>query len=246
MKFTRCCALLCSFSLLLLSGCASFNNSEQSTTSDTSESINNGQDVIPQPQLSPFELLALELKQQPNRYLSDKSRISDTIKVQFGEGLALKKQGKFLQAQQVFSGLTEQKPGLSGPWVQLGDLSLLTKDNGDPLTRAEGFYRKAIAVNQHSYVARNRLAKTLREQGQFSQAEEQYKQALISWPGFAEAYLNLGILYDLYMGDKEKALENYQTYQALIDQPERQVKGWIADLSRQVASQKTSQIAEAK
>ena len=56
--------------------------------------------------------------------------------------------------------------------------------------------------------------------------------------------LLLIILYDLYLGKKNQALEHYHLYQALLAQPDRQVSGWIADVTRQLASSEQAQIAE--
>lgn len=92
-----------------------------------------------------------------------------------------------------------------------------------------------MAVNQHNYFAHNRLALVFRELGEFEQAEQHYQYAIASWPAYDNSYLNLGILYDLYMGKKQQALPNYELYQALQDKPVRQVRGWIADLKRQLA-----------
>ena len=51
---------------------------------------------------------------------------------------------------------------------------------------------------------------------------------------FSQAYLNRGILYDLYLGEKSLALNDYELYQALSNDESRQLKGWIIDLQRQI------------
>lgn len=228
---------------LLLSGCANLSvlNVEQEPDA-TAQRVT---EETPKTQLSAYEILAQDLKQQPNKYQRNKKRVSDSVRADFAAAIALKNQGKIREAEQALLAITGEHKSLSGPYMQLGDVTLLS-ENADRFARAEEQYKQAIKANRHNYHARNRLALVLRKQGKFKQAESQYKQALVSWPAFKPAYLNLGILYDLYMGNKVKALEHYQTYQALNDKPERQVKGWIADLSRQVNSQKTSQLAEAK
>lgn len=81
----------------------------------------------------------------------------------------------------------------------------------------------------------------LREQGEFEQAQKHYQQALAAWPAFVPARKNLAILLDLYMGEATLALEEYQTVAALNNlnklPEDRQLKGWIADLSRRVATE---------
>ena len=65
------------------------------------------------------------------------------------------------------------------------------------------------------------------------------------WGGYAPAYRNLGILYDLYFGDIEKALGYYQDYQAFFAEPNRQVKGWIVDIERRLKAQQAQKDREA-
>lgn len=225
---------------LTLAGCASVDL----TTSEQIETATNSENTA-KVQLTSFELLALELKQQTNHYRQNQRSASAAAKSDFLAAIEFKRQGEIASAEKILTRLSAEHPKLSGPYLQRGDIYLLGEGE-DKFERAEAQYRLALSVNQHNYHARNRLAQVLRQQGQFADAEEQYKKAIASWPAFKPAYLNLGILYDLYLGDKSKALEHYQTYQALNDKPERKVKGWIADLSRQVANQKTSQLAEVK
>ena len=228
--------------ILLLGGCSSPLVEQVEQVSNQTADAKAGP---AQEQLTAYQIMALDLKQQPNQFVRTQGKVSESVKTQFRQALKLKEQNELQQAEQAFRSIASQQVGLSGPHLQLGDLALLETDKAR-FERAEQHYQIAVEINPHNYHARNRLARVLREQGKFAEAEEQYKQALVSWPAFKPSYLNLGILYDLYLGDKAKALEHYQIYQALNDKPERKVKGWIADLSRQVNSQKTSQLAEAK
>jgi tetratricopeptide (TPR) repeat protein len=148
----------------------------------------------------------------------------------------LKKKGEFSQAQQRFIALSEQHPNLSGIWLQL---ALLAKQqNKDDIEQRHKdmsrYLNNAISANALNYLAHNELALVLRQQGQFKQALNHYELAIKSWPAFALGYLNRGILYDLYMGDKSLALSDYELYQALSNDNSRQLKGWIIDLQRQL------------
>ncbi|MGI9294573.1 MAG: tetratricopeptide repeat protein, partial [Pseudomonadales bacterium] len=73
-----------------------------------------------------------------------------------------------------------------------------------------------------------------REQGEFKQAEKTFLQAIKIWPGYASIQLNLGILYELYMGEMQSALEHYQNYQQLQSEPDKTIAGWIIDLQRRI------------
>jgi hypothetical protein len=55
-------------------------------------------------------------------------------------------------------------------------------------------------------------------------------------PDFREAYLNLGILYELYLGKLPEALAAYRTYQSLLEAPDHRVDGWVMDLERRLTS----------
>lgn len=196
------------------------------------------------PKLTPEQMRIVELKAKPNLYFAGSPFPPEAATILFQQAIQAKQQNEFDRADTLFTQLTQDFPNLSGPFMQLGDLVLSrhkVKANSTEeefqvaLTSAANYYQQAIGANQHNYFAHNRLAKIYREQGQFELAENHYKQAIDSWPAFDAAYLNLGILYDLYLGKKVLALRQYQTYQALQINPGRQVKGWIADLERQIA-----------
>ncbi|MFA3793127.1 tetratricopeptide repeat protein [Aliiglaciecola sp. SL4] len=238
--------------MLFLSGCASMDSlfSAQSTTDTSSQDVETEQqdsgidaslEVVP---LDPMQAKVLALRAATNLYLSGSTPVKASVKYQFDQALAAKQAGNLTLAKQILEKLIDDEPKLSGPWVQLGDLNMLDfagSPNGDQeqkqahLVAAKVNYEKAIKINQHNYFAHNRLAKVFREMGDFAQAEQHYQYAIQSYPAYDNAYLNLGILYDLYLGKKQQALENYELYQALQDKPKRQVRGWIADLKRQIA-----------
>ncbi|GAC15558.1 tetratricopeptide repeat protein [Aliiglaciecola lipolytica] len=239
----------------VLPGCASFDQIftaqpdpqpvEKSLSSgDTNQT--DGEPIEAQP-LDPMQVKVQALRAQPNLYLSGSTPVKASVKYQFDQALAAKQENNLALAKQLFQALISEQPKLSGPWVQLGDLSMQQfnqAENSDWdakqvfLEAAKSDYEKALRLNQNNYFAHNRLAKVYREMGQFEQAEQHYNYAISSYPAYDNAYLNLGILYDLYMGKKQLALDNYELYQALQDEPIRQVKGWIADLGRQIAKAK--------
>lgn len=65
--------------------------------------------------------------------------------------------------------------------------------------------------------------------GQFVQAEESFKLVVNLNPLDKDACYNLGVLYDNYLGNKEKALKYYQQYLNISpDSPDaRMVKSWM-------------------
>jgi len=170
-----------------------------------------------------------------NRYLNTKQVVPVQAKAQFEIALAAVNAKDTQRAILLLNKMTTTFPTLSGTWLTLGDIAREGEDYGS----ATKYYLQAIAVNADNYFARNRLAGIYRQQGLFSQAKEQYSQAIASWPGFVSGHKNLAILLDLYLGDKRAALVQYKLAKELAQlhgkEPDRQLKGWIADVSRQVA-----------
>lgn len=229
---------------MLLSGCAtldSFNEGQTQAVSDTP--IETEQLAA---QLTPFEQQIVDIKAQPDQYMLAQPSATAGMRHEYNLALQAKRDGEYTRAIPLFEQMTLLYPQLSGPWVQLGDIALKSeKEQKQALASAYSHFYKATQINPHNYRARNRLAKVLRQQGRFNEAETEYKKAIESWPGFANGYKNLGILYDLYIGNKQAALDNYQIYQALQEKPERKMRGWIADLTRQIDNQQRDQLAEA-
>ncbi len=230
MKFTNA-FVFSVMSIALLNSCTSLFpvvETEQSASKVAPES------------LTPMQTKAKALQALPNLYKIQASEHKSSTQTlsQFQAALVLKQQGKSPQARDMFIALSEQHPKLSGIWLQLA-LLVKEQDKGDTEQRRKDMTRylnKAISANPLNYLAHNELAMVLRQQGQFQQALTHYELALKSWPAFAQGYVNRGILYDLYMGQKSLALADYELYQALSNDGSRQLKGWIIDLQRQIKS----------
>jgi len=129
-------------------------------------------------------------------------------------------------------------------WVLRGDVYRAKEQN----KAAIADYETALKLVGTNYQAHNRLGLIYRDAGEFDLAKEHYTQAIDAWPGNADSYRNRGILYDLYIGDKAAALDDYKVYKALLDfqiqsveeAPKSLVKEqkltsqWILDIERQI------------
>jgi tetratricopeptide (TPR) repeat protein len=233
MKCTNSFVVLNLIGLTLLNSCSILppifeteKNASEVTVEDAVES------------LTPMQTKVKILQAMPNLYKAQarKSKSSTQVLNQFKTALRLKQQGKLSESKDMFIALSEQHPDLSGIWLQL---ALLVKDQnkGDIEQKYKdmtSYINNAISANPLNYLAHNELALILRQQGQFQQALNHYELALKSWPAFAQGYLNRGILYDLYMGEKSLALADYELYQVLSNDGSRQLQGWIIDLQRQI------------
>jgi len=225
MKFTN--IMLSLMSLALLNSCSSllpFDKTEKNVS-----------EAVEEP-LTPLQTKVKALQALPNLYKTQtrKDKISVQTLNQFQAALLLKQQGQFPQARDRFIAMSEQHPDLSGIWLQLA--LLVKQQNNEHLQQQHmtRYLNNAISANPLNYLAHNEFALVLRQQGQFQQALTHYELAIKSWPAFAQGYLNRGILYDLYMGKKSLALDDYELYQALSHDSSRQLKGWIIDLQRQI------------
>jgi len=88
----------------------------------------------------------------------------------------------------------------------------------------------AVKLSPRQPIYLNQLGIAYRQQGQFAKARDAYQRALAQDPGYAAAMLNLGILYDLYLGDTQRALEQYARYLSLLPNGDPTVSKWVVDL----------------
>jgi len=99
---------------------------------------------------------------------------------------------------------------------------------------AEQAFQQAVTRDPDDAVAYNHLGILRRHKGRFQEALIQYQRAIEIDDNYAPAHLNLGILFDLYLQDLEKALQQYQKYQVLSSEDNPQVNGWIVDIERRL------------
>jgi len=76
----------------------------------------------------------------------------------------------------------------------------------------------------------NQLGIAYRLQGQFPKARDAYEHAIHLDPSYPGPYLNLGVLFDLYLWDSKKAQEYYDLYLKLTPGGDEKVVKWVADL----------------
>jgi tetratricopeptide (TPR) repeat protein len=148
----------------------------------------------------------------------------------FDQAVAALRSGRLLEAEVLLQEITVDQPELAGPWVNLGQVYVMLEQFED----ARRAFSSAIVANPRSCAAHNQLGVLSRQFGDFRSAEEHYRTCLEQVPNFKDAYLNLGILYELYLGRLPEALEAYRRYQLLAAEPDRKVRGWVMDLERRL------------
>lgn len=148
----------------------------------------------------------------------------------FAAGTDALRAGDLATAERHLRTVTGDQPELAGPWLNLGQVYLAQ----GRVDAARDALEQAVAANPTNCDARSELALLLRRQGDFANAERHYQACLAAQPDYHPAYLNLGILYELYLGRLPEALEAYRRYQALTQDPDRKVANWVQDLERRL------------
>jgi len=131
-------------------------------------------------------------------------------------------------AQPLLALLVKDYPELPGPAVNLGIVQarLQQPEARATLTAAATRYPK-FAPAQHQ------LGRYLVEQGAFAEADAAYARAEALDPRNAVIAYDRGVLNELYLQRPEVALREYESYQRLLPEPDKQVAAWITALRRQ-------------
>lgn len=140
--------------------------------------------------------------------------------------------GDVARAEQLFTELTRNYPDYATPWL---NLALLQYRRGDPNSAAANV-DAALQRDDQLAPAWNLQGVLAREINNIDAAERAYRQAIAVDASYAPAWLNLGILLDIWRGQLSAALSAYERYVELSpeDQRDSRVAGWIADLQRRL------------
>jgi tetratricopeptide (TPR) repeat protein len=166
-----------------------------------------------------------------NAQTVDTTPIPERAAQQYSQALQLMKSGRNTDAELEFKQLAAGYPQFAGPQLNLGILYL--HDSRFP--EAETAFKAALALRPSSATAGNELGITLRKLGKFEEAEGAYQHAIAAEPDYAPAHLNLGVLYDLYLAQPQKALDEYERYMAIAGE-NKQVAGWMVELRKRVGA----------
>jgi tetratricopeptide (TPR) repeat protein len=141
------------------------------------------------------------------------------------------KSGRKTDAELEFKQLIAAYPQFAGPQLNLGLLYL----NDSRLPEAEGAFKAALQLAPANPIAGDELGIVERKLGKFAEAEAAYLHAIAAEPNYANAHLNLGVLYDLYMSEPQKALDQFQRYMEIAGE-NKQVAGWVVELRKRVGA----------
>ena len=141
------------------------------------------------------------------------------------------KSGRSTDAELEFKQLIVAYPQFAGPQLNLGLLYL----HDSKLTEAEAAFKAALQSTPGNPIAGDQLGIVERKLGKFSEAEAAYLRAISAEPNYAPAHLNLGVLYDLYLAEPQKALEQFERYLEIAGE-NKQVAGWVIELRKRVGA----------
>lgn len=157
--------------------------------------------------------------------IRETSSLDSDSREDFQRAVAMMEEHDYEKAIELFENLIEKEPGVTAPYVNVAMAYVKINE----LAQAEEHLKAALELVPDHPVASNEYGLLLRRGGRFTEAREIYNKTLKSFPEYLPAHRNLGILCDLYLNDKECALEHYEKYSAAVPGDE-QVKIWIADL----------------
>jgi Tfp pilus assembly protein PilF len=121
-------------------------------------------------------------------------------------------------------------PNKTGPHTNLGIVYAKTHRRKE----AAAEFMQAVNISSGNAAAHNWLGVLARERGEYVRAEQWYKQAIAADSSYADAQLNLAILYEQYLKRPADALEAYRRYDKLTRGKDIRAPIWIAELQAQL------------
>jgi tetratricopeptide (TPR) repeat protein len=171
----------------------------------------------------------VELQDQNGFTLTEQARFSAKVRGSFEEALRLIEQDEQERGMEMLREVTEAAPDATAAHIDLG----IAYRQAGRFEEAEASLQKAVELSPRHPAAHNELGIVYRKTGRFEEARASYQQALAVYPDFHYARRNLAILCDVYLGDMECAVENYQIYSQMMPEDES-VAMWIADLNNRL------------
>ena len=183
-----------------------------------------------QPEVATIDAIESPPPAQPEPELKAEAEPIDYNQQTYEEAIAALKSGDTEDALELLTRVSREAPDKPRLFTNLG-LAYFSLQQAE---LAEQAFQQAVTRDPNDAVAYNHLGILQRHNGRFQEALIQYQRAIEIDDSYAPAYLNLGILFDLYLQDLEKALQQYQKYQVLSSEDNPQVGGWIVDIERRL------------
>ena len=204
--FTHLIALL---AVLVLAGCATTGGSSSSASRASTKA----------------KITQIDVQEDVGFTVTEEVRTSGSVRVGYEDALAMLERGELDAGIAALEELAAEAPGLSAPRIDLG---IATHRAGD-LEAAERWLKEALELSPDHPIVHNELGILYRKTGRFDEARASYEHALSVFPGYHYARRNLAVLCDLYLGDLDCALANYEAYMTTVPE-DAEASIWIADI----------------
>ncbi len=159
----------------------------------------------------------------------ESAAIPDVDENNFERAIWSAQSGDLDQAIVLLNDITQKNPDLAIVYRHLGVLHIRQND----FSAAEQALMKSVKLYGHDPIAYNHLGIAKRGLGKFTRAREAYNKAIELKPDYADAILNLGILYDLYLHQLDRALIYYTQFLSVVAPKDKQallVEKWKIDI----------------
>lgn len=172
----------------------------------------------------------IEIQEAVGFTITEEVKVPDSVRSRYNEAHRYLDNGNFRQGMVILTEVAEDAPMVTAPRIDLG----VAHHKLGNLDAAEENLLLALELNSAHPVALNELGIVYRKTGRFVDARKQYEAAIAVYPGYHHARRNLAILCDLYLGDLDCALNQYEAYMATVpEDPEAEM--WITDLRNRMA-----------
>jgi Flp pilus assembly protein TadD len=215
-RLTDSCIALAA-ALTVLSGCATNTGSVPTPTAAQQEAT------------SAKDRARVEVDAGAGFTVTEVVHIDGSVRTDYLAAIGLLQQNRLDEGIARLESVVQQAPDATTPHIDLG-IAYARKGDYD---KAEQSLKAALALTPDHPVALNELGMVYRHMGKFDAARASYEHALSIDPSYHYALRNLGVLCDLYLKDLQCALQNYQSYDALVGD-DKEVKIWIADIQNRM------------
>mgnify|MGYP001815845732 FL=1 len=155
----------------------------------------------------------------------EEGKVTADVRTHYAEALRLIESGDRDRGISILEAIAAEAPHLSAPLVDLG----IEQRKAGNFEAAEQSLKRAIDAAPLHPIAHNELGIVYRKLGRFDEARRHYEIALEIFPEYHFARRNLAVLCDLYLGDLDCALENYEAYIFMVPE-DAEASMWVADV----------------
>lgn len=164
--------------------------------------------------------------------IEEHTAMDGTTRSDFTKAVTMMGQGQYDKAIVLMEQVIAQAPELTAPHI---DIALAYEKKGET-EKAEKHLKTALELVPGHPVASNIYGLLLRKNGHFTEAGEIFEASLKRFPEYLPARKNLGILYELYLGNLAAALKQYEIYSEATPEDE-EVTTWIASVRQRLEAQ---------